>query len=228
MADDDTVVLGAANLRERQRTLKSGETRSKFTVEIKGDSIVANFDERAYGAPVAAAIAQLLRERIQSIAAVASPGVLAARARAKKAFEGGRQWAMKQYSGGKTGATPPAQSDRKYNDSGRLAASIVATANQTNKGFTINMAANRFKPELVRDGVAGVRRIYEDITRYVPELADVSKLMDSIPVRNAIRETIANSILKAAESAERRAADLARQLKQQRIAVFKAVAGVLV
>lgn len=227
MADDDVVILGAANMRERTRTLKSGEKRSKYTVEITGDSIVANFDPRAWGKPLADAIAEFLRERISGITAVASAGALAARARAKKAFEAGRPWAMKQYAGGKIGAMPPAQTDRKFNDSGRLAASIVVAPNEKDGAFTINMAANRFKPELVKGGAAGVTRIFESLKQYVPELGDVSKLMDSIPIRNAMKQTIADNLFKAVTAANVKAEELRRQYAQQKIAVFKAVAGLV-
>jgi hypothetical protein len=218
MANDDVSVLGAATLRERIRTLQNGTTKSKFTIEVSGDSIVTNFDERAWGAPLAAAIAELYRERISGITATVSAGVKRAREGARKAFDAGRPWAMRSYSGGKIGAKAPNQSDRKFNDSGRLASSIVATANETDKTFTINMAANRFKPELVRQGAAGVARIFEELKRLVPEFGDPKKLMDSIPIRKAMTETIAMNIVKAAESAKK-TADLARQARQSAMAV---------
>lgn len=220
MAKDDVIELGASNmeaeLRKRSRTSKSGVTRDRFTVEIHGDSLLINTDPKSLGRPVAEAIAQLLKDRISSIAAVVSPGVKKAREAARKAFDAGKPWAMRQYSGGRIGSRAPNQTDRKFNDSGRLVESIAVGANDDT--FTVNMAANRWRPELVRGGVAGIQRIWEDLKRHVPELGDARKLMDSIPVRRAVQQSMKDAIVKAGE----KRVEATRQLMQARIQVAKA------
>jgi hypothetical protein len=216
MADDDVFVLGAANLKQRTRTNKSGVSKSRYTVQVSGDSLLINTDPKSLGKGPAEAIAALYRERISSISAVASEATLRARAVAAKAFAAGEAWAVKRYGGGRLGPMAPNQSNRAFNDSGRLAKGIAVGA--VKDGYVINFAANRWQASDVKDGEAGIKRIFAMLSAHVPELADASKLMDSIPVRRAIKAGNDEMIQKADE----RTLELKRQRMQAAIQVVRA------
>lgn len=201
-------------MRERVRTSRSGATRSRVTVDISGESIGIGLDPRAYGAPVAQAIADLFRERIRMIAETVSPATKRAREAAAKAFAAGKSWAVKRYAGGKLGAKAPNQSDRKFNDSGRMADSIVATAREGEKDFVINMAANRLNPETVNGGMAGLEKIWAELVRLVPELGNPRLLMDNVKVRRSVNEAVNENVFKTASDR----VDRVRQLVQARMA----------
>lgn len=198
MSDGNTIILGAGNLRRRERTTKGGKTSVRYTVEIKGDSLVARFDAKQLAAGPAQAIAQHLRERIESISAPASDATMRARTTALKAFVHGKPWALKRYGGGRLGSMPPARTDRAFNDSGRFAKSIVAKPNKDGDGWTINVAANRLDPKSI--GEAGVTRVWARLVALVPEFAQPSLMSSSIPVRKAIQESTRALMQKASEA----------------------------
>jgi len=197
MASDDIAVLGAANMQSRSRTNAAGATKNRYSVSVSGDSILINTDPKSIGKPVAEAIAELLRERVGSISERASDATLRARKVAAKAFADGKTWATKRYGGGKIGAMAPNQSDRKFNDSGRLVKSIGVRGEQ--EQWSVYVAANRFAPDTLKDGIAGLARMFDDLKRLVPEFGDPRKMMDSIPVRRAVNAGIASAIIKAGE-----------------------------
>jgi hypothetical protein len=213
---DDIYVLGAANLKKRTRTSKKGKTTTRYTVDVKGDSLLLNTDPRTLGKGTAEAIAQLYRDRISSITATASPGTLRAREIAAKAFAAGEPWAVKRYSGGRLGPMAPNQTKHAFNDSGRLIKGIAVGA--TSDGYKINFPANRWQADQVKGGEAGLQRIWAQLVSLVPELADMRRLMDSIPVRNAINQGMKDAILKAGD----REVDLKKRLMQSRIQLAKA------
>jgi hypothetical protein len=205
---DDVFTLGAANLKSRKT--KSGKER--YRIEIKGDSLLINADPKALGQGPAEAIAQLLRDRVLGVSARAPAATIKAREVAAKAFAQGKSWALKRYAGGRIGAMPPNQSDRALNDSGRMAQSIAVGA--TKDGYTVNMAANRL------DSSAGnVNRIWQAVLRYVPELGDTRRLMDSIPIRKALEQGLQDAVLRARE----REVEAKRRLMQAKIQVARAV-----
>ncbi len=217
MADESVFVLGAANLKRRDRTNKSGAVKSRYTVNVTGDSLLINTDPKSLGQGPAEAIAAHLRERVTGIAQRASASTLRARAAASKAFAAGEAWAVKRYSGGRLGAMAPNQSDRAFNDSGRLAKGIAAGPKQD--GWVVNFAANRWDPTQVRGGESGLVRIYNQLAALVPELTDTAKLLDSIPVRKALKDGLASMIQKA----EDRTLELQRQRMQAATSVVRSL-----
>lgn len=224
MANDNASIftVGAANLVKSSRALKRGGTRERYKVTISGDTLLVNTDAKSLGRGPADAIAEVLRDRLGGVAAVASPGTLAYRERAAKSFAAGKRWAVQRYSGGRIGAMPPNQSTRVLNDSGRLAKSIAVGASQG--GYTINVAANRLDPKTVRGGDAGVLRIFALMRTHVPELANARSLLDSIPVRRAIEQSVKDSIAKTRASTEAAVAagvEATRQLMMVRIELAK-------
>jgi hypothetical protein len=216
MPSDDVHMIGAANFKARTRTNKSGATKTRYTVEVSGDTILTNTDPKSLGKGPAEAIAAVIKERISSISATASQATIRARAVAAKAFAAGEQWAVKRYSGGRTGPMPPNQSNRAFNDSGRLAASIAVGAQS--ESYVINFAANRWDPTQVKGGEAGLARIFDMLKTHVPELADARRLLDSIPVRKAIRDGLAAAIQKADE----RTVELKKQRMSAAIGIARA------
>lgn len=219
MANDDVVVLGAATLRERIRTNKAGASKSKFTIEVSGESIGIGLDPKSYGAPVAAAIAELYKERIRSITATASAATVRAREAAKAAFARGEAWAMKRYGGGRIGSLEPGQSDRLFNDSGRFAQSIAVTAKPNDKSFTIDVAANRLSTTTISAGA--LQTIWQRLVSLVPEFADPAKLMDSIPVRKSISDAIKANVITAGEKLD----ETKHKLRAAQIGAMKKAAG---
>ena len=170
------------------RTSASG--RQRVTIECKSEPLVHNLDPKQLGAGPAAAIAEHLRQRIQAITAVASKATLARRKTSAANMSEPSNAA--RYSGGRIGAMPPNQSDRLFNDSGRLAKSIAARAN--GDAYTVNVAANRLDPRGFT--AAAFSRMLELLVRYVPEIANPRLLADSLPVRRAIRDGMASMIQK--------------------------------
>lgn len=218
MATSDIHVLGAATLNERIRTNKRGVSRSRFTIDIEGESLGISLDPAAYGKPVAEAIAALFKERIRSIAAVAKPATIHAREVARRAVARGELWAMRRYSGGKIGTREPGQSNRLFNDSGRFAESFVVGARPGDEGFTVNVAANRLSPDTLNNGGrAALERIWQRLAQLVPELGDVSLLMSSVPIRRAISQAVKDNVQRVADVR----ADRVRQVVSARLQFFK-------
>jgi hypothetical protein len=183
---DDIVVLNDALTK---RTSSTG--RQRVTISVKSEPLVHNFSAKDLGAPVAQAIADHFRMRIEQISAVAPEATLKIRAAAAKAFAKGEAWATKRYSGGKIGPMAPNQTNRAFNDSGRLAKSIVAQGKDDK--WTINVAGNRFDPTQFKDGDAGVTRMWARLVELVPEFGNPALLMDSITVRNALKAGVAGA-----------------------------------
>jgi hypothetical protein len=111
------------------------------------------------------------------------------------------QGVMKRYSGGKLGAMPPNQTDRLFNDSGRLVRSIVAQAAEGAQ-WIVNVAGNRFSVDTLDTGGDGspqqaLSRIMAQLARYVPMIANPALLMSAAPVRAAVEATMQQMIHKS-------------------------------
>lgn len=166
-ASDHIVTLNDySHLSVEQRTRSSG--KQHVTMTVKSEVVVVNCDPDAIGKPVAEAIAKAIADGIRAISEVAKEGTLAARKAAAAALARGEAWAVKKYSGGRTGTTPPNQSDRAYNDSGRLANGITANASTKNGTFTINAPANRLDPATFTGD--GFQRMVDRLVELVPAL----------------------------------------------------------
>jgi hypothetical protein len=179
--------IGAASMRKRQR--KSG--KEYVTIEISGDSLLINMDPKLIGKAPSMAIAALLRERITGITATVGEATIRTRKSAEVAFAAGKAWARKRYSGGRLGPMPPNRTHRAFNDSGRMARSVAVGA--TKNGYTVNVSNNRLDDATS----SGALRMFNRLKQYIPELADVRRLLDSIPVQRAIRTGTAAVVQKA-------------------------------
>jgi len=186
-----TVILnefGGGSLQRRTRTTASGKTSDRYTITIDAEPFGLNFDTKQLGSGVAQAIANHLRTRISEIGAQASPATLRARKNAETAFSAGKQWAMRRYAGGRTGATPPNQSTRIGNDSGRLANGIVANPTKDNN-WVINVPANRLNAQFLGSEEA-LLRVIERIRQYVPEFGSAHEMTTVLSVRRAMKDAV--------------------------------------
>lgn len=194
----NTVVLNRFGLERLERTTKSG-TKARYAVTIQAEPVLVNLDAKMLGANVAATMANVIREKIRAISAQVKPATLKYRERAKNAFQRGETWAMKRYSGGKLGPKQPGQSDRLYNDSGRLADGIFARAagkDPKNNTWVVNVPANRFDPRTFNGGEAAMVGMVERLQQFVPELGDIKKLFDAPEVRKAVEQSVLNILAK--------------------------------
>lgn len=212
MASDNILVLNDYGLTERSRTTASGAVKRRYTVEVLAEPIVHNLDPVALGKGPAIAIADLFRARITGIAAAAAPATVRARAAAARAVAAGKTWATKRYAGGKIGAMKPGQSTSLFNDSGRLARSIAVGATSAG-AYVVNVAANRLNPDtLDNGGTSALRRVFEQLRQYVPEIGDAERLMDAIPVRRAVKDATAAMFTKLRAQQTASALEIAKRV----------------
>jgi hypothetical protein len=149
MADNKAEVINnyPGHYKTVRRTRPSGKER--VTIEFKSEPLGILTDERALAMTIAAAVAEDIRVGIRSIGAFAKAATQLARKRAQKAFAEGERWARKRYGGGRIGDTPPAQTMRDLNDSGRLARGITAMPTKDASTVVVNVPANRLNnPEV--------------------------------------------------------------------------------
>ncbi len=211
---DDVVVL---NQPPTKRTSSTGRVR--YTVDVKSEPLIMNFNAKQLAEGPAIAIALVLREKVQAIGAVASAATQRARAVAGQAFNKGASWALKQYGGGRIGPMAPNQSDRVGNDSGRFARSISAGA--VSDGWVVNVAANRLDPSTMNGGEAGLMRWWTQLNQLVPEFGQPALLFENQKVHNAVVQSLESLIVKARETRDqltearaRAAFNVARQFLQ--------------
>lgn len=188
MSSTRTITLNEFGLARRERTSNAGTTSIKYTVSIDAAPMVHTFDSKSLGRGPADAIADHLRGRVAGIGERAAPATIRRRELAAKAFASGDLATMKRYGGGRIGAMPPNQSDRMFNDSGRMARGIAAGPTKDNQ-WVVNFPANRFDPSTLKGGEAGVIKMFERLRQLIPEFGDVSILADVAAVRQAIDES---------------------------------------
>lgn len=191
-------VLNDYGFAKRTPTLKSGKAgKARYTVTIKSEPLLIQTDPKALGKPVADAIAEMYREAIKSITASASPATIKAREAARRGVQRGDLWAMKRYSGGKTGTRVPAQTEKLFHDSGRLLESIKVGA--TSQGWVINVAGNRFDPNTLNGGEAALLRIMERLRELAPIWGDPQRIKDDVRFARAMRDVQSNMLRKATD-----------------------------
>lgn len=158
MADDVFIINEGLEM----RTNASG--KSRFTVRIVSEPIVINTDPAFLAMKPAKAMAEFLRQKVLAIADRAPPNTIRARQSALKAFVQGKEWAMKRYSGGRTGSMPPLRSEAAFNDSGRFARGI-ATSKSKDGSWRVNVPVNRLDPATAHS----FERVWNRLVQLVPE-----------------------------------------------------------
>jgi hypothetical protein len=221
--DSDVEVINSwsaddISLTRRRGTLASGKQRkARYAIDIKSEPLLFELDELNLGNKPAEAWAQRIRDNVIGISAVASKATQALRVKGAIALAAGASWATKRYSGGRIGTMQPNQTDKLFNDSGRLAKSIHMRPNLTDSSYTINVAANRFNPDLFG---AGFEVMMNKFVTLVPML-DPKKAFADPDIEKAIKEGLADMMTKAESNAE---AALASSLARLRGARLKVVA----
>ena len=182
-----TVILnafGTGSLERRTRTSASGKASDRWTVTLDAAPLELDFDTKALGKGPAEAIAAHLRARISDIGAEAAPSTQLKRKYAATALTAGKAWAHKRYAGGRIGTTPPNQTPRLFNDSGRFVKGLVANATRDNN-WVINVAANRLNAALL-GGESVLINIVNRLRAFVPEFGSAADTVRVPAVRRAI------------------------------------------
>lgn len=206
----DVVVLNDFGLERRDRTSSKG-TKSRYTVTIESEPILHQFDGLRLGKRVSEAMAKALRDGVRGILAYAKPATIARRQRAADALQRGAQWAKDRYSGGRTGLTPPQTgASRLWNDSGRFADGIIAMENKVERGWTINVPANRLDPKTFTGGEAALEAEFRRLVALVPAFGDPAKLGEDAGVKRAIDESFVDLIVSAARRGDQLRGQLVR------------------
>jgi len=187
MASQVSIVINQG-LTMRTRSTSSG-TKSRFTVEIEAEPILHTFNHARLGAEPALAIKQAITQQIQGIGESVLPSTFLQRKYAATAFARSSRWAIKRYSGGKTGATPPGVTAQLFNDSGRLAKGIFVRQNVADDSFTVNVPANRFNMATFKNQGDLVNMINR-LRSLVPGLSNPTSLWSVPSVRLALAKTI--------------------------------------
>jgi hypothetical protein len=160
-------------------------------------------------------MAKALGQQIRDIPSeTASPETQLHRKYAETALAAGRSWAVRRYSGGRTGTTPPNSiaGGKLFNDSGRFANSLAARA--TSDGtFTINCAANRLNPSTFTP--AAFERMLTQLFELVPGLKTPSQLGEVPGVKAAISAATAKVLTKKSASAAGALADALSESKER-------------
>ena len=139
-AESEVVILNAPTLdsdgnldtffTRRTGTTSAGNARKpRYTVEVRSQPLLIDLDEYMLGAKPAEAIRGIVADQIRHISEVASAATLAQRAKAATQFSAGLPSALKRYSGGRIGPMAPNQSDKLFNDSGRMAEGVFVRQN---------------------------------------------------------------------------------------------------
>lgn len=192
----------------RRRTLKSGKTKDRLSINVTSEVVVVDFDDRRLGRGPSEAIRDYLEKQVKGIDATAAPETIARRRR-HRANPDTKSY-KRRYTGGRTGHKPPTTSVRLFNDSSRLSEGLFVRENRKERGWTINVPANRLNPQ---HWGGELQRVLEQLREHVPEIASPRKLITTPEVRKAINQsiedmiTVASSRL-AAKKRERAAAIL--------------------
>jgi len=210
----NSLAAGDISLTERRGTLASGAQRkARYTMELKSEPLLFELDELNLGNKLAEAWRDRIRDNVIGIAVPASKATQAMRKKAKAAFSAGAGWAMKRYSGGRMASLEPDQSDKLFNDSGRLADGIHVRPNLTDSSYTVNFPANRFNPTLFG---AGYEAMVARFVSLVPML-DPKRALGDPAIEEAIKEGLGEMMSKAESNAESRIASSLAKLRAARL-----------
>lgn len=204
----DIVILndfGGSTVERRSRTTSSG-TKDRFTMTIKAEPVLLNFNKLRLGEKPAQAIRDLIVRQIKAVGSFASPATQKRRERAKDALARGAEWAKRRYSGGRIGRMEPDQTQRDFNDSGRLT-QIDVRENLAEQSWTINFPKNRLTP--IVDGVREFteqawNEFVQDLVRSVPALRGGNEILRDETVRRAIATAAADAITVIKQDAQNR------------------------
>lgn len=227
---------GDVTLAVRRGTLASGKQRKpRYTFEIRSEPLLFDLNEMALGGKLAEVWAQRIKDNILGIAVRAAPATLAMRARAAEVLSGHKRKTVKKnaqtaadhymqrYGGGRLGFMPPNQSDKLFNDSGRLAEGIAVRQNLTDASYTVNVPANRMNPD---EFGLGFEEMVRRFVSLVPML-DPKKAIGDPQIEAAIKESVDQMVTKLESNAEAAIARGLAKLRAQRMRVLKQIGGLV-
>lgn len=206
------------NFKIRRRTLKSGATRDKVTIEIETEPLLFELDEMVLGQPAADAVKEIIQSQINGISKRVSDATLERRKRAHK--DAGRsRWYKKRYSGGRTGDTPPGPNSTQWGvDSGRMANNLTVRDNPTDASYTVNVVANRLKQETFGKGFLA---FVQELSRLVPAIGNPRSMIGDKRFERGVNEAVNLMITKGKDRAD---AERILRLKMLRAQRVKAIA----
>lgn len=190
----ETLVLdgGASEFRRRRRTSSRGTT-DRYTIDIKAEPVLFDFSTERLGQGTALAIRDALSDKMKLIKAQVSPSTQRRRRVLERAYASGERYAVRRFSGGRTGATPPRiGSNQLFNHSQRLANGLAVRHSATGGEFNINVPANRFSTREFTEAELTV--MFRRLRQQIPELATPSQLLRDPQVKRAIRDSILDMI----------------------------------
>lgn len=215
---------GDITLAARRGTLKSGAQRkARYSIEINSEPLLFDLNEMNLGGKLAEVWAQRIRDNILGIAVPASKATQAMRSKAAAAFSSGASWALKRYGGGRIGSMPPNQSDKLFNDSGRLATGIHVRQNLTDASYTVNVPANRLNRETFG---AGYDAMVARFVSLVPML-DPKKALGDPQIEKAIKESVDQMVTKLESNAEAALARGLAKLRAEKLRLAKQIGAVV-
>ena len=196
----DVVVLndmGASSLSSRTRTTSSGNASVRYSIEMRADPILHDFNQENIGQGPAQAIRDLLSRKMKEIGVAAAASTALRRANAAVGLAAGVPSYVARYSGGKIGLKPPRTADPQnlFNDSGRFADGMAVRFNPTDNNFTINVPANRLDPRTFGGGEAALVRMWERLVALVPEFKGGLDVIKHPEIVEAIAEAFADSVV---------------------------------
>lgn len=177
------------------RRIRNG--KSRYTVTIKAEPLAINLSPTRLGEGPANAIRDVLRDSIKRIGWFAATATRDRRERAAREFSVGKPSAVRRYTGGRTGATPPNQTQRAYNDSGRLADNLAVRQNEE-RDWIINVVANRFDPSTFTP--AAFDRMITRLIELAPEWSGGRALLSHESVVLAIKKGLDESFVRVGEA----------------------------
>ena len=215
----DVVVLndmGASSLSSRTRTTSSGDASVRYSIEMRADPILHDFNQENLGQGPAVAIRDLLSRKMKEIGVAAAASTALRRANAAVGLAAGVPSYVARYSGGKIGLKPPRTADPQnlFNDSGRFADGMAVRFNPTDANFPINVPANRLDPRTFGGGEAALVRMWERLVALVPEFKGGADVLKHPEIREAIGEAVADSIVTRTDRARSTISRARQQLFQ--------------
>jgi hypothetical protein len=201
----DTVVLNdfsGVTFEQRTRTNKTtGAVGVRYSLSIEAEPILHNLDGMMLGRGPAEAIRDLLEKQARSIGEFVKPATKRARDKMAKAYAAGKDYAVKRYTGGRTGATPPkgGGTDRIGVDSGRLAGGWHVMQNPVEQSFSVNVPANRFTPETWGGTMASLQAWVQRFVSLVPALKDPKSILASDDFVKAVGKSSPVQLLAGAD-----------------------------
>lgn len=200
------------DFRELKRQTQSG-VKSRFAIDIQAQPIFHSLDnELRMGEAPAIAIRDVLSARIKSIAEDVRASTSRWRRRAEQGYADGEAYAVRRFSGGRTGKTPPINgSDQLFNHSRRLADGLFVREIPAQRVWRVNVPANRLDPSTFRSR-GDFERMLAQLQSKVVEIRDPRRLVEDDQVFRTLRQSLLDQIRVAKDANNQKIFALLREL----------------